>query len=152
MKVGTVLEEKPIGRLGAALWAGGDESRTVRGVLEREMAERGFGDRFCVVERAGVGGGGGDEGPSGGMGLLHCGGEGGEFLMLDFQERAIRVVDCRLARMRPNAAEPRKLDLIIARERVGSGGQEDEEEEELFRVTAASRDVAAFWVRYAMGE
>ena len=145
LKVGTVLEEKPIGRLGAALWAGGDESRTVRGVLEREMAERGFGDRFCVVERAGVGGGGGDEGPSGGMGLLHCGGEGGEFLMLDFQERAIRVVDCRLARMRPNAAEPRKLDLIVVRE----GG---EEEEELFRVTAASRDVAAFWVRYAMGE
>lgn len=87
------------------------------------------------------------------MGLLHCGGESGEFLMVDFQERAIRVVDCRLARVRPNAAEPRKLDLIVAREGVGTAGREEgDEEEELFRVTAAPRDVAAFWVRYAMGD
>ena len=158
-ELGAAVGEGPIGGLGAALW-GGRVGGAAGAVIVCKMLG-GCGDRFCFVETTGVGDRG-DDGSSGevaatssygggewGMGLLHCGGESGEFLMVDFQERAIRVVDCRLARMRPNAAEPRKLDLIVAREGVGTAGRE---EEELFRVTAAPRDVAAFWVRYAMGD
>ena len=65
--------------------------------------------------------------------------------MIDFEERSLRAVECRLAGMRPNAAEPRKLDLIVAR-------KDGVAEEELFRLAAAPRDVAAFWVKYAMGD
>ncbi|KAK3290507.1 uncharacterized protein B0H64DRAFT_436738 [Chaetomium fimeti] len=116
------------------------------------------GDGFCVFSY-----GCGTPGSSGGkggevevvgreVGLLHCGGgDGGSgfFLMIDFAERSLRAVDCRLAGMRPNAAEPRKLDLIVARP---DDGRDDGEEEELFRLAAAPRDVAAFWVKYAMGD
>lgn len=87
------------------------------------------------------------------IGLLHCGPDGGEFLMLDFEARGIRVVDCALAGMRPNAAEPRKLDLIVAR--AGDAAAREgrtEGEELLWTAAAAPRDMAAFWVRYAMGD
>ncbi|KAG7288307.1 hypothetical protein NEMBOFW57_007838 [Staphylotrichum longicolle] len=87
------------------------------------------------------------------IGLLHCGPDGGEVLMLDFETRGIRVVDCALAGMRPNAAEPRKLDLICARAGDAAAGEGRAEEEELlWTAAAAPRDVAAFWVRYAMGD
>ncbi|KAH6612894.1 hypothetical protein B0J18DRAFT_70403 [Chaetomium sp. MPI-SDFR-AT-0129] len=93
------------------------------------------------------------------LGLLHCGSSNNSddpfFLMIDFEARTLRAVDCRLAGMLPNLAEPRKLDLIVAREgSAGSGGSGSgqQEEEELFRLEAAPKHVAAFWVRYAMGD
>ncbi|KAH6857072.1 hypothetical protein B0I37DRAFT_396478 [Chaetomium sp. MPI-CAGE-AT-0009] len=115
------------------------------------------GDGFCAFS-CGGGLGQTERGAGGALGrevgLLHCGGgvEGSGssfFLMIDFGERSLRAVDCRLAGMRPNATEPRKLDLIIARAGDGLDGGE---EEELFRLAAAPRDVAAFWVKYAMGD
>jgi hypothetical protein len=77
------------------------------------------------------------------MGLLHCGENSCSFLVLDFEGRSLRLVDCRLAWMRPNAAEPRKLDLLVSRPAVDGG-------EELMKIEAAPRDVAAFWLRYAL--
>ena len=59
-------------------------------------------------------------------------------------------MECRLAGMRPNAMDPRKLDIIVAR--GSNGGNGAGKEEELFRLAAAPRDVAAFWVKYAMGD
>lgn len=105
------------------------------------------GDGFCVFPY--YGGEGGERERE--VGLLHCGGGSSSFLMIDFGERSLRAVECRLAGMRPNAAEPRKLDLIVAREGDGGDGGAVEEEE-LFRLAAAPRDVAAFWVKYAMGD
>ncbi|KAH6631326.1 hypothetical protein F5144DRAFT_215078 [Chaetomium tenue] len=107
----------------------------------------GCGDGFCSFPYS--------DGQSGErekeVGLLHCGGGSSSFLMIDFGERSLRVVECRLAGMRPNAAEPRKLDLIVVRE--GHGENDGAVvEEELFRLAAAPRDVAAFWVKYAMGD
>lgn len=159
-----------------------DEEEAGLGVLKERLA-RECGDQFCVVRTTAVFPVGGGDGqvasnetsssspglgldgntpttPAGAasesreIGLLHCGGDHGEFLMLDFEERGIRVVDCALAGMRPNAAEPRKLDLIVARAGTAAGQEgEDGEEEVLFWTAAAApRDVAAFWVRYAMGD
>ncbi|KAK4098125.1 hypothetical protein N658DRAFT_568918 [Parathielavia hyrcaniae] len=105
-----------------------------------------------VKERLAAGcglGGTGDEGKE--MGLLHCGEGTNYFLVLDFGSRRLRLVDCRLARWEPHAAGPRKMDLIVAR--GGAAGRcEGEGEEELFRLKAAPKDVAAFWVRYAMAD
>jgi hypothetical protein len=97
----------------------------------------------------GVDGDGGDGGRKE-MGLLHCG--GGEssdfFLMIDFAERAFRVVACQLAGMPTNAAEPRKFDLTVAR----AAGDGQGEGEELFRLVAAPRDVATFWLGHVYGD
>jgi hypothetical protein len=81
------------------------------------------------------------------MGLLHCGEGTNYFLMIDFGERSLRLVDCLLARWRPNTAEARRMDLIVA----GADG-DGWEEDELFRLEAAPKDVAAFWLRYAMAD
>ncbi|VBB76816.1 Putative Myosin-2 heavy chain [Podospora comata] len=82
------------------------------------------------------------------IGLLSCG-TGMEddansqiFLMLDFEKRWIRMVDCSLAYFTSNRAAPRMLDLVIARE-----DGEKKEEVELFKIEAAPKDVAAFWLR-----
>ncbi|KAK0663473.1 putative myosin-2 heavy chain [Cercophora samala] len=64
------------------------------------------------------------------------------FLMLDFEKRWIRLVDCSLAYFTSNRAAPRMLDLVIAREDA-----EKKEEVELFKIEAAPKDVAAFWLR-----
>lgn len=53
-------------------------------------------------------------------------------------------------RMRPNATDLKKLDPIVTRESDGGNGAV--QEEELFRLAAAPRDVAAFWVKYAMSD
>jgi hypothetical protein len=81
------------------------------------------------------------------MGLLHCGEGTNYFLMIDFGERSLRLVDCLLARWRPNTAEARKMDLIVA-----GADRDGWEEDELFRLEAAPKDVAAFWLRYAMAD
>jgi hypothetical protein len=125
------------------------------GELRKSLAA--CGDGFCVFpyggggqsEGVGVSGRGRDEKQ---VGLLHCGDGSGSFLMIDFEARSLRAVECRLAGMRPNAAEPRKLDLIVARESDDGGNNGAVKEEELFRLAAAPRDVAAFWVKYAMGD
>jgi hypothetical protein len=132
---------------------GGDEGGQV---LKEGL--KGCGDGFCVFRHtpspslSPSPGSGAEEKD---IGLLHCGGDSSSsssfFLMLDFGERSLRAVDCRLAGMRPNLAEPRKLDLIVART-GDTTTQGREEEEELFRVAAAPRDAAAFWVKYAMGD
>ncbi|KAL2017320.1 hypothetical protein VTK56DRAFT_2293 [Thermocarpiscus australiensis] len=135
--IGTILgpevqeaaEKLPIGRLAAALREPDRSGACTRSLKEQLAAT--CGDEFCVF--------GQDEGERG-IGLLHCG-ESCSFLMIDFAERSFRLVDCRLTSMMPNASEPRKLDLIVSRA-----------EEELFRVTAAPREVAAFWLKYAMGD
>ncbi|KAK4155396.1 hypothetical protein C8A00DRAFT_13587 [Chaetomidium leptoderma] len=133
-------------QLAAALGEPDGLGRSVGALKERLVG--GCGDRVCFLGVAGgvaAAGGGAEERE---IGLLHCGGEGGDFfLVMDLGERSLRLVDCRLAGMRPNGAEPRKLDLIVARSE-----EHEEEAEELFRVAAAPRDVAAFWVRYAMGD
>ncbi|KAK4175266.1 putative myosin-2 heavy chain [Triangularia setosa] len=83
------------------------------------------------------------------VGLLSCG-NGTEddansqiFLMLDFEQRWIRLVDCGLAYFTSNRAAPRMLDLVIAREDA-----EKKEEVELFKIEAAPKDVAAFWLKH----
>ncbi|KAK0741998.1 hypothetical protein B0T21DRAFT_381738 [Apiosordaria backusii] len=84
------------------------------------------------------------------IGLLSCGsGSGTEdgansqiFLMLDFDQRSIRLVDCGLAYFTSNRAAPRMLDLVIARESA------DKREEVLFKIEAAPKDVAAFWLKH----
>jgi hypothetical protein len=96
-------------------------------------------NEFCVFPKQSADGGAQTE-----IGLLHCGEGSGCFLIIDLAERSFRLVACRLASMQPNAAEPRKFDLVVMR------AGEEEEEEELFKVEAAPRDVAAFWLRYAM--
>ncbi|KAK4034787.1 hypothetical protein C8A01DRAFT_38776 [Parachaetomium inaequale] len=144
--------EQPLARLAALLRdvdrsGGGGDGGSGR-VLKDGL--RGCGDGFCVFRHtpSPSPGSGAEEKE---IGLLHCGGESSSFfLMVDFGERGLRAVDCRLAGMRPNLAEPRKLDLIVAR--TAYDGRREEEEEELFRVAAAPRDAAAFWVKYAMGD
>jgi hypothetical protein len=95
------------------------------------------------------------------IGLLHCGDGtgGGCFLVLDFSQCSLRLVDCRLADMKPNAAEPRKFDLTVSRARARAGrgndgekDDDDDEEGELMRVAAARREASAFWLRYAMAD
>jgi hypothetical protein len=49
--------------------------------------------------------------------------------------------------MPTNAAEPRKFDLTVARAGDGQG-----EGEELFRLAAAPRDVATFWLGHVYGD
>jgi hypothetical protein len=150
-----------IARLAAALREGDRSVWGVRALRERLVG--GCGAGFCwfsVQVRAGGDGMGGSgwegvdgDGGDGGrkeMGLLHCG--GGEssdfFLMIDFAERAFRVVACQLAGMPTNAAEPRKFDLTVAR----AAGDGQGEGEELFRLVAAPRDVATFWLGHVYGD
>ncbi|KAK4238751.1 hypothetical protein C8A03DRAFT_14821 [Achaetomium macrosporum] len=138
-------QKLPIGWLAAALrdaGAGDGIAATSGGVTG------GCGDRFCffsMPQSTGTGDSGSDNKE---MGLLHCGESSCDFLVMDFEERSLRLVDCRLAWMRPNEAEPRKLDLIVSRPVAGEGGEQAGEE--LMRVEAAPRDVAAFWLRYAL--
>ncbi|KAK3306372.1 uncharacterized protein B0T15DRAFT_552133 [Chaetomium strumarium] len=88
------------------------------------------------------------------MGLLHCGDSSCSFLVLDFGERSLRLVDCRLAWMRPNEAEPRKLDLVVSRSvavaAAAAGEQQQAGEELMMRIEAAPRGVAASWLKYAL--
>jgi hypothetical protein len=153
-----------LGRLAAAL-RDGDRSVWSPRVVRERLVE-GCGAGFCwFLVRGCVGGGGDADGMGGGsgwevdgegggegskeMGLLHCGsGESNDFfLMIDFAERAFRVVACQLAGMPTNAAEPRKFDLTVARAGDGQG-----EGEELFRLAAAPRDVATFWLGHVYGD
>ncbi|KAK4205014.1 putative myosin-2 heavy chain [Triangularia verruculosa] len=83
------------------------------------------------------------------VGLLSCGdgteddGVNGQiFLMLDFEQRSIRLVECSLAYFTSNRAAPRMLDLVIAREEAAG------QEVELFKIEAAPKDVAAFWLKH----
>jgi hypothetical protein len=111
----------------------GDGGRSVRGSSTESYRGMSRGDGGCD-------GGGAKE-----MGLLHCGERTNYFLMIDFGERSLRLVDCRLARWKAKSPETMEMDLIVARDAgVGRG------EEELFRLEAAPKDVQAFWVRYAM--
>ena len=73
------------------------------------------------------------------MGLLYC--DEGTFLMVDFEGRGLRMVECGLADMERNAGERRKWDLSV----VGGEG------EVLFRLEAAPGEVAAFWVQWVYG-
>jgi hypothetical protein len=154
---GAKRQTAPLGQL-ERLLRDVDRSVADGGLGELRDGLAAYGDGFCVFSSYGcgeserVGGSGrGGEGEKE-VGLLHCGDGSGNFLMIDFEARSLRAVECRLAGMRPNAAEPRKLDLIIARESNDGGNNGAVKEEELFRLAAAPRDVAAFWVKYAMGD
>jgi hypothetical protein len=147
------------GAAGADTGGGGDGGGDGARVLKEGL--KGCGDGFCVFKHTpspSLAPSPGSQAEEKDIGLLHCGGESSSsssssfFLMLDFGERSLRAVDCRLAGMRPNLAEPRKLDLIVARTGDTTCTQGREEEEEMFRVAAAPRDAAAFWVKYAMGD
>lgn len=130
-EVELAVERFPVAKLSAAMNYS-DRSSTQP---MREHLAATCGDQFCVISA--------NPGDGEGMrdfGLLHCG-ENHNFLMIDFAQRYFRIVDCQLASMRSNVNEPRKLDLIIARP-----------EGVLFEIPVAPKDVAAFWVKYAMGE
>lgn len=146
------VEKQPLGWLASALCD--DPGRMAGAHWLRDRLAATCGDRFCAFLSSGLEGADKDGGESRReMGLLYCGGPGegeGEgcsansspaFVVVDFTEKSFRLVDCRLAAMAPNASEPRKLDLTVSRDGV-----------DLFRVLAAPRDVAAFWVKYAMGD
>ena len=115
----------PLGRLAAAL-AESDRSETT---LKARLTAS-CGDKFCSFAQ-----------PDGGgeMGLLYC--DEGRFLMVDFEGRGLRMVECGLADMERNAGERRKWDLSV----VGGEG------EVLFRLEAAPGEVAAFWVQWVYG-
>lgn len=138
------VEDTPLGRLAAALQLQlRDQGGSVASV--REVLAARCGDRFCsfprpqqVTEletRRGDEGGSVEESE---MGLLHCDEE--RFLMVDLGERSLRLVDCQLADHERNREERRKLDLMVVKGK-----------EELWKLDAAPREVAAFWFKYVMG-
>jgi hypothetical protein len=115
----------PLGRLAAAL-AESDRSETT---LKERLAAS-CGDKFCSFSQP--------DG-RGEMGLLYC--DEGQFLMVDFEGRGLRMVECGLADMERNAGERRKWDLSVV----------SVEGEMLFRLEAAPGEVAAFWVQWVYG-
>lgn len=96
----------------------------------RMKVEEEWRDQFCVVSTSALG--------EPDVGFLYCG-DRQSFLKINFTERNFRLVDCQLALSRPNQEEPRKQDLTI--ERQG---------EELYRLPKAPRNIALFWLRYAI--
>ncbi|KAK3361232.1 hypothetical protein B0T24DRAFT_724987 [Lasiosphaeria ovina] len=121
-------QELPVGKLAAAL---GDSNRSSTQPIKDQLAS-GCGDQFCAFSFVD------EDGKTREIGLLHCD-ESSNFLIIDFADRSFRLVDCQLASMMSNLTEPRKLDLIIERS-----------DEKLLKMAAVPRDVAAFWLKYAM--
>ncbi|KAK1832627.1 hypothetical protein QBC39DRAFT_68924 [Podospora conica] len=147
-KIGSILgpdaqaaaEKFPIGKLADNLSYGPSPHMT-----KTHLATE-CGDRFCLLPVPGVGGS-----PDREIGLLYPGGESREdegedghyFLMIDFANRALRLVDGELGDMKVIRGS-KKSDLTISRDEGGS-------EVELFHVPAAPRKVIVFWVNYVQG-
>ncbi|KAK3897279.1 hypothetical protein C8A05DRAFT_39177, partial [Staphylotrichum tortipilum] len=108
--VGRLVESVAAAAVSGVETQGGNEDAVAREMATTTTATRGGSAGSLDKESAE-----GEAAEESQIGLLHCGSNSSEFLILDFAARTLRVVDCRLASMRPNGADPRKLDLMVSR-------------------------------------